>query len=112
MEMQGEEKDPPFTFEEAYGILKAEGPAKIRSTLGMVFTLDAYETGPGHQEKKHLIRVNPRSGFRYIRYAYIHPDCWGKHQTCQGVRVEDLYRGSSSIYSWLYRKKETNRLAQ
>ena len=104
MELKQEREDLPYTFEEAYRILKEEGPATIASVLGTVFTVDAYATALAGKEKKQVIRVNPRDGFRYIRYAYIHPDCWGKNQTCQGVRVGEIYRGPSSIYSWLDKK--------
>ena len=48
-----------------------------------------------------VIRVKPRSGFTYIRYAYIHTDCWGDDVTCQGSRVEDIYKGKQNIYTWL-----------
>ena len=91
----------PFSFEEAYHILKQKGPAKITSIAGKVFTLDAYSMVSGKGQATSVIRVNPRNGSEYIRYAYIHADCWGDERTCQGARVEEIYNSPSNIYSWL-----------
>ncbi|ABS55420.1 hypothetical protein Mboo_0902 [Methanoregula boonei 6A8] len=91
----------PFSFEEAYEVLKNQGPAQVTSALGTVYTIDAYSRPQDKGTEEQIIRVHPRSGYTYIRHVYIHPDCWGSDLTCQGVRVEDIYNGKPGIFAWL-----------
>jgi hypothetical protein len=91
----------PISFEEAYEVLKNQGPARVTSALGTVYTVDAYSMPRDKGREEQIIRVNPRSGYTYIRHVYIHADCWGSDLTCQGVRVEDIYNGKPGIFAWL-----------
>ncbi len=90
-----------ISFDRAYHILKAKGPARITTGTGTECIVEAYSMTEGKLPAVPIIRVHPRSGFTYIRYAYIHTDCWGNDVTCQGSRVEDIYKGKQNIYTWL-----------
>ena len=90
-----------ISFDRAYHILKEKGPARITTGTGTEYIVEAYSMTEGKLPAVPVIRVQPRSGFTYIRYAYIHTDCWGDDVTCQGSRVEDIYKGKQNIYTWL-----------
>jgi len=108
MEKPQDQLNPPISFEEAYEVLKDQGPARVTSALGTVYTVDAYSMPRDKGRKEQIIRVNPRSGFTYIRHVYIHADCWGNDLTCQGIRVEEIYTGDPGIFAWLEdRRKKT-----
>jgi|SRR5208283_642154 len=90
-----------ISFDRAYYILEAKGPARITKGTGTEYIIEAYTMTSSKLPAVPVIRVKPRSGFTYIRYAYIHADCWGDDVTCQGSRVEDIYKGKQNIYTWL-----------
>jgi len=90
-----------FSFDRAYHVLEEKGPARVISGTGVEYTIEASAMTKGKLPVVPVIRVQPRSGFKYIRYTNIHADCWGNDVTCQGSRVEDIYRGKNNIYRWL-----------
>ncbi len=84
-----------FSFEEAFQILQLNGPAKIISSRGTIYGVEAWRMRDG----KHAIRAKlspPSKG-----YIYIHADCWGKDITCNSTRAGGIYNGRDNIYDWL-----------
>ena len=84
-----------LSFEDAFQLLQLKGPARIISSRGTVYDVEAWRMRNGKQ----AIRVklaSPSNG-----YIYIHADCWGKDITCQNTRAGGIYNGKNNIYTWL-----------
>ena len=93
---QDVEKTPSFSFSEAFRILQLNGPARVTSTRGTMYTVEAWTMRDGNP----AIRAQPGSG-----YVYVHSDCWGKDITCRGTRAGGIYNGKNNIYTWLKNHK-------
>lgn len=93
---QDVEKTPSFSFSEAFLILQLNGPARVISTRGTTYTIEAWIMSDGNP----AIRARPGSG-----YIYVHSDCWGKDITCRGTRAGGIYNGKNNIYAWLKNQK-------
>jgi|GEM_PF-1347066 len=84
-----------ISFDNAFHILQLKGPARIISSRGTKYDVEAWIMRDG----KPSIRTKlapPKMG-----YIYIHSDCWGNDLTCNGVRAGGIYHGEENIYSWL-----------
>lgn len=79
------------TFMQVYDCLVSHGAITIVSSTGTEYTVNAYRMRNG----KLTIRASPRSG-----HVYIHEDCWGHDETCQGTWATGIYNGRYSIYDW------------
>lgn len=86
---------PSFSFEDAFRILHLIGPARIISSRGTLYDVEAWKMRGGKSAIRAKL-VPPKIG-----YIYIHSDCWGNNLTCQNVRAGGIYNGKESIYSWL-----------
>ncbi len=86
---------PSFSFDEAFRMLHLNGPARIISSRGTIYDVEAWRMRNG----KLAIRAKllpPSKG-----YIYIHSDCWGKDITCKNTRAGGIYNGRDNIYIWL-----------
>ena len=86
-----------ISFDKAFQILKANGPARITSSRGTRYTVEAWTMRDGNP----AIRAHPGSG-----YIYVHSDCWGKDITCQGTRAGGIYNGTDNIYTGVKNQKQ------
>ncbi|MFA6333003.1 MAG: hypothetical protein WCX22_08625 [Methanoregula sp.] len=89
------------SFDEAYQILKFKGPAQITSSIGTEYTVKAWVMQKGKRKGTPAILCLLEGGDR----IYIHPDCWGLDNTCQGTRAGGIYNGSNSLWAWLNNHK-------
>jgi hypothetical protein len=93
-----------FTFEEAFRILSMKGPARVISSKGTEYTVEAKILEKGEREGTRAIRAIRNKNGRES-YLYIHSDCWGKNITCQRTRAGGIYDGAPNIQSWLKDQK-------
>ncbi len=84
-----------FSFEDAFRILQLKGPARIISSRGTLYIVEAWEMRNGRQAIRAKL-APPSNG-----YIYIHADCWGKDITCQNTRTGGIYNCENNIYTWL-----------
>ena len=75
------------TFAEVYQCLESSGPAKVVSSKGTEYTVEA-----SNVNNAPAIIGRPASG-----RVVIHEDCWGNDETCQRTRAGGIYNGSFSI---------------
>ena len=96
-----EQPFPPLSFEEAYEILKKNGPAHFTTDWGSEYHAEAYVMERGDRNGIKVIRARSEHGPSHIRYLYIHADCWGHDRTCSGSPAAAIYRGRSNMFTWL-----------
>ena len=82
-------------FQKVYDSLLQHGPAKIISSLGTEYTVEAVTVQKGKRIGERVIKAYPKSGC-----IYIHTDCWGDNINCQKTRAGGIYNGEYSIYDW------------
>jgi hypothetical protein len=83
------------SFSQIYGCLVQNGPAKVISSRGTEYTVEAGKVQRGDRIGEKIIKAYPKSGC-----VYIHADCWGDNITCQKTRAGGIYNGRYSIYDW------------
>ncbi|MCZ7399526.1 MAG: hypothetical protein O8C62_07585 [Candidatus Methanoperedens sp.] len=84
-----------ISFDDAFRILQLNGHARIISSRGTKYDVEAWRMRDGKPAIRAKL-VPPKTG-----YIYIHADCWGKSITCQNTRAGGVYNGKNNIYTWL-----------
>jgi hypothetical protein len=86
-----------ISFDQAYRILQAKGPAQITSRKGTEYTVYAHIISKNEREGELSIRAVVLNKKGLEQYIYVHADCWGAKETCQRTRAGGLYDTNLAI---------------